>query len=222
MTGPLDRRDVLRLGAGAAAAAALAPVLAACSLDRGATPDRSVEGSGWGGQLLDPPFDKPDVTLTDMNGKPFPFRERTKGRLTILFFGYTHCPDVCPTYLNALASALDGIGSGPGSRPLVLFVGVDVARDTPEVMKTYLGNIDPSFLGLTGTEAAIGDAITALKMPPVLIYEAAPDGSYAVGHPAQVTVFSPDDEGHRIYPAVDTRPQQWAKDLPRLDQGEFR
>lgn len=218
--GGFSRRTAMALGAGGAMAA----VLSACGLGRASSPDRPavVESSSWGGTLLDPPFEKPDVTFTDMNGKSFPFKASTEGRLTVLFFGYTHCPDVCPTYLNSLASALDGIGTGAGSRPLVLFVGVDVARDTPAVMKTYLGNIDPEFVGLTGPETAIADAVSALKLPPVVIYEPNPDGTYEVGHPAQVTVFSPDNTAHRIYSAMDTRPQQWAKDLPRLDEGEFK
>lgn len=215
----MSRRHLLRLGGAAAAGL----TLAGCGIGRASTPDRAADpDAGWGGTLLDPPFDKPDVTFTDMNGKPFPFLERTEGKLTVLFFGYTHCPDQCPTFLNAIASGIDAIGTGPGSRPQVLFVGVDLDRDTAEVLKTYLGNIDSSFLGLIPTETALADALHTLSLPPVEIPEPDKDGNYEVGHPSQVTVFSPDNLGHRIYPAVDTRPRQWAEDLPRLDQGTFR
>lgn len=64
------------------------------------------------------------MTLTDLDGKPFPFRTATEGHLTILFFGFTICPDVCPVFLNSLASGRGLIGEGPGSEAQVLFVGV--------------------------------------------------------------------------------------------------
>jgi protein SCO1/2 len=217
---PWTRRRVLGLGAAVAAGAALG----GCSLERGSTADSSNEnsrGTKWAGTLLDPPFEKPDVTFTDVEGRPFPFRESTEGRLTLLFFGYTHCPDICPVYLNVLARARDAIGSGPGSKPQVLFVGVDVARDTPAVLKQYLERIDPTFTGLTGPEPAIADALTALKLPPVVIGEPKADGSYEVGHPSVGAVFTPDDVAHRIYP-FGVRQQDWVRDLPRLAQGDYK
>lgn len=214
-TGSWSRRRILGLGAAAAAAVALG----ACSLDRASAPDDpGGDDAGWGGTLLEPPFTKPDVTFTDFKGRPFPFLEATKGKLTVLFFGYTNCPDVCPVYLQTMARAREAIGTGPGSRPQVLFVGVDVARDTPAVLEAYLGKIDSTFIGLTGSETEIANAIAHLKMAPVVIGEPAADGSYVVGHPAQVTVFTHDDLCHRIYPS-DVRQQQWADDLPRLDKG---
>lgn len=218
--GSWDRRRFLASGLALAGAAALA----GCSLDRGSTPDTSAEPEqqgDWSGTLLDPPFEKPDLTFTDFDGKPFPFLEATEGQLTLLFFGYTHCPDVCPVTLSTLAQAREGVGSGPGSRPQVLFVGVDVARDTPAVLKEYLGNIDETFVGLTASEKVIAAAVRAVKGAPVLIEEADAEGEYAVGHPAQVTVYSPDDLGHRIYPSG-VRQADWVRDLPRLARGEFR
>ncbi len=215
-----SRRRFLASGLAVSGAAALA----GCGLGRASTPDNSAEPEAegnWAGTLLDPPFEKPDLTFTDFDGEPFPFREATAGQLTLLFFGYTNCPDVCPVTLNTLARAREGIGTGPGSRPQVLFVGVDVARDTPAVLKEYLGNIDETFTGLTASEKVIAAAVRAVKGAPVLIEEAAEDGTYAVGHPAQVTVYSPDDLGHRVYPAG-VRQADWARDLPRLAKGEFR
>lgn len=211
-----SRRRVLGLGVGAVAGA----VAAGCGLERQSKPERAASDD-WSGTLLEPPFEKPDVTLVDLDGNPFPFREATRGELTVLFFGFTNCPDVCPVYLHTMAGALEAIGSGPGSRPQVLFVGVDVARDTPEVMREYLGNIHPDFIGLTGPETAIADAVSALKMPPVVIGEPDADGNYDVGHPSQVSVFTRDDVAHRIYPS-DVRQAAWVRDLPRLDQGEWK
>jgi protein SCO1/2 len=165
--------------------------------------------------------------LVDLDGEPFPFIEKTEGQLTVLFFGYTNCPDVCPVFLQTMARAREGIATGPGSRPQVLFVGVDVARDTPEQMRRYLDRIDPTFTGLTGEESEIASLIEQLEMPPVVIEDPEPDGSYAVGHPARATVFTRDDLGHRIYPTgvqkdAGTRMEVWVRDLPRLDQGVWQ
>ncbi|CAN5892824.1 SCO family protein [soil metagenome] len=215
-----SRRRVLGLGAGFGVAA----VLGGCTnLSRGSATDNSRDPneSDWGGTLLEPPFDKPDVTFTDVDGNDFPFREATAGRLSVLFFGFINCPDICPVYLNTLASARAAIGSGAGSRPQVLFVGVDTARDTPEAMKEYLGAIDPTFIGLTAEDATIAEAIASLRMASVVLGEPAADGSYDVGHPSQITAFTADDVAHRIYPS-DVRQQQWVKDLPRLDQGQYQ
>lgn len=211
------------LGTGLAVAAGTA--LAACTnLDRGSSPDTSAEGEeegDFGGTLLEPPFAKPDLTFTDFEGKPFPFRESTAGQLTLLFFGYTHCPDVCPVTLNTIARATEAIGTGPGSKPMVTFVGVDVARDTPAVLKEYLGAIDDSFVGLTAPEHTIAEAVKAVKGAPVQIESPDADGNYAVGHPAQVTVYTPDGAGRRIYP-FGTRQSVWVRDLPRLAEGTYK
>jgi protein SCO1/2 len=212
----ISRRRLL--GAGAATGVALA--LGGCSLQKSSSVDSDTEdpNAAWGGTYLDPPFEKPDVTFTDIDGNPYPLREKTAGRLTALFFGYTSCPDVCPIYLNTLASARASIGSGPGSRPIVLFVGVDPARDEAK-MKDYLAGIDETFVGLLGTPETIEQAVGELSLgQPVLHEPETPGGPYLVDHPSTIVVFSPDDTAHRIYPA-DVRQEQWVKDLPRLDQG---
>ncbi|MBK6855478.1 MAG: SCO family protein [Microthrixaceae bacterium] len=219
----MTRRHLLEMGVGLTGLA-----LVGCSdLGRQSTPDRKDPNRGFGGTLLEPPFTKPDVTLADLDGKPFPFIEATDGQLTVLFFGYTNCPDICPVFLQTIARAREAIGAGPGSRPQVLFVGVDVARDTPEAMRKYLDRIDPTFVGLTGDPVEIDRLITELHMPPVVLEEPGPDGSYMVGHPATATVFSRDNLAHRIYPTgvsaeQGTRMEVWANDLPRLDEGTWK
>jgi protein SCO1/2 len=213
------RRSFLGLGASGVALA-----VAGCSLADSSSPDASAEEpteGGWSGQLVDPGLEKPDVIFTDLDGNPFPFREKTEGKLAVLFFGYTSCPDVCPIYLNTMARSLEAIGSGPGSDPMVLFVGVDVARDTPEQMRTYLDRIDPSFIGLTGPESVIAQANRELFLPPIQIEEADENGEYLVGHASKVFPFTSDDVAHRIYPS-DVRQQGWVEDLPRLAEGQYR
>jgi len=217
-----SRRRFLAATAATGAALVLPGALAACNIQKGASPEQKVDpDASWDGSvLIDPPYDKPDATFIDTDGNPYPLREKTAGRLGILFFGYTHCPDICPTYLGSLASALENLKSGPGSAPIVLFVGVDVARDTPEYMKRYLSKFDPSFIGLTAEEPVIAQAITDLKLPQPVIGEPDGNGDYEVGHPAHIVILSPDDLVHRMYPS-NTRQQQWVQDLPRLDSGLY-
>jgi protein SCO1 len=212
-----SRRQVL--GAGLAGAAALA--VAGCGgLSNSSTSQRVDPEAEFGGTLVDPPLEMPDVTLTTVDGEPFPLRERTEGKLTMLFFGFTNCPDVCPVYLNTLARARQSI-RGPGSRPTVLFVGIDVQRDTPEVLKTYLDRVDPTFIGLTGSERAIATANDSLTFAPIVIGEPDADGAYEVGHTSRAVAFTPDGHGRRLYDAF-TRQQVFMKDLPRLAKGQYR
>lgn len=205
---------------GLAAAGGAAAVLAACGSDSSSAPAEP-KPSAWGGELVEPGLEKPDVTLATTDGKPFDFREATDGQLTLLFFGFTNCPDQCPIWLSSVAMAKKQIGSGPGSDPQVLFVGVDVARDTPEVLDEYLGRIDPSFIGLTGTESAIAAANKALYFPAITIGSPDADGDYEVGHYGRAAAFSPDNLAHRLY-GYDVRPTDLARDLPLLANGTYK
>ena len=199
--------------------------LAACGLNRSSSPDpeRSPQSSdGWAGELVDPGMARPDVVFTDLDGRPFPFLERTEGELALLFFGYTSCPDVCPITLSTMARSLEAIGTGPGGDAMILFVGVDTERDTPELMRTYLDRLDPSFIGLTGTPEVIEDALGQLYLPPPVIGEPEADGSYLVVHSNKVFAFQADDGlAHRVYPGDQVRQQEWVRDLPRLAEGTY-
>ncbi|MCB1038772.1 MAG: SCO family protein [Acidimicrobiales bacterium] len=210
---------------GVAATGLAAVGLGACSLDRASTPDESKEeapSGAWAGELQDPPLERPDVTFTDMDGEPFPFLEKTEGKLSVLFFGYTNCPDVCPVFLTTFARAIEAIGTGPGSEAQLLFVGVDVQRDTPDQLKTFLSRINPTFIGLTGSEEVIAEANSAVFNPPIEIEEDTDgDGVYLVGHSSKVFPFTADGVGHRIYPS-DVRQQQLVRDLPLLSEGTYR
>lgn len=218
MTAPTwtRRRFLATTAAGTAATA----FLAACGSEQTPT-SAAKESSKWGGDLVDPGLAKPDVTLTTTDGKPFPFREATKGKLTLLFFGFTSCPDQCPIWLNSLARAREQIGSGPGSDPQVLFVGVDVQRDTPEMLDEYLARVDPTFIGLTGPESAIAAANKALYFPPITIGSPDATGNYEVGHYGKAVAFTPDNLGHRLY-GYDVRSTQLAHDLPLLAAGIYQ
>jgi len=98
-----------------------------------------------------------DFTLTDENGRPFRLSQ-LRGKVVLLFFGYTHCPDVCPTTMAKLARAAKLLGND-ADRVVTLFVSVDPGRDTPEVMKHYLDYFHLNSFGLTGTKDEIDEVV---------------------------------------------------------------
>ena len=137
--------------------------LGACSPDAG-----TGSGSVTGGKS---PFQGTDITgvdwgkdlqLTDHNGKRRSLAD-FHGKVVVLFFGYTHCPDVCPTELQVMAEALKQLGPR-GESITPVFISIDPERDTPEILKSYVENFDPRLVGLTGTPdetAAVAKAYRA-------------------------------------------------------------
>jgi Uncharacterized protein SCO1/SenC/PrrC, involved in biogenesis of respiratory and photosynthetic systems len=107
--------------------------------------------SGLAGPSLGQAIPKPDFTLTATDGSQFNFRQQTEGKITLLFFGYTHCPDVCPVHLANIAAALHTLGPEVQRKVEVVFVTTDPDRDTPEVIRAWLDKFDPKFVGLRGT-----------------------------------------------------------------------
>ena len=111
-------------------------------------------------QPMSAPLPRPDFTLTDTAGRPFAFSKATSGRLTLLFFGYTSCPDVCPAHLARLAAGLKALPPEQRDAVDVVFVGVDAERDTRERVRAWLDHFDPRFVGLTGSESRAGSVVT--------------------------------------------------------------
>src|ERR1700675_285945 len=107
------------------------------------------------GGLVAPPFQKPRFVLTDTSGAPFDFWKRTQGSVTLLFFGYTYCPDQCPMHMANIGAALKQVPAGIADQVQLVFVTTDPARDVPAVLRRWLDLFDHRFIGLTGTEAAI-------------------------------------------------------------------
>ncbi len=161
------------------------------------------------------PEPKPAFTLTDLDGRRYDFLAETAGRLTFLFFGYTHCPDICPVHLANLAAALARLPRADADRVRVVFVTTDPQRDTPERMKRWLGAFDPAFVGLTGSRAELEAAQRAAGVAPTVAQPAPGDTGYAVGHAAQVIAYGPDGNMRAQYP-FGTRQKDWAHDLPIL------
>ena len=174
----------------------------------------SDSGSGLRGTALGKPIAKPDVHLTDTSGRPYDLRAATAGRLTLLFFGYTNCPDVCPTTMADLAAALQQVGPAVRNRTTVVFVTSDPQRDTPEVLRRWLNSFDSTFVGLTGDLKSVYAAAAAAGVP-LEPPRRQPDGGYTVQHGAQVLAFAPDGAARMVYLAG-TPIADYAHDLPLL------
>jgi protein SCO1/2 len=125
--------------------------------------------------------------LVDQNGKPFGDAD-LKGKWHLVFFGYTHCPDACPTALNEMALALDRLGKARDAVGIV-FITVDPERDTPEVLKSYVESFDAPIVALTGTAEEVAQAAKAYRV----YYAKHPrsDGEYDMDHSAVVYVMDP-------------------------------
>lgn len=167
---------------------------------------------GW---VMDTPIPKPVLTLTDTDGEEFDLRAETDGYLTLLFFGYTLCPDICPVHMANLGAVFGNLVPEVRDRTKVVFVSTDPVRDTPERLRAWLDNFDPSFVGLRGSIDTINAALAKMLLPGVAVLPAEHGMEAMVGHPAAVIAFSPDGMARVRYP-FGVRQADWAHDLPLL------
>lgn len=149
---------------------------------------QSDPGGYRGGASLPEPYVMPNKTLTDTSGRPYNLSTSPSKPVTLLFFGYTHCPDVCIGVLSDVASALSRMPAGSRDQIQTLFVTTDPARDSEKAIKTYLGRFDPTFIGLTGEMSTI-KAIAQRVGVDIEGMNKLPGGGYEVGHSAQVIGF---------------------------------
>jgi protein SCO1 len=148
--------------------------------------------------------------LEDQNGKPVSDADM-KGRPFLVFFGFTHCPDICPTTLFEMSQIMRALGPD-ADRTGALFITVDPERDTPAVMKDYLSNFDPHLRGLTGDQGSINAAIKAYRVYAKKV--PLENGDYTMDHTA--VVYLMDKDGHFVAPFnVNRSPQAEAADLRR-------
>lgn len=149
-------------------------------------------------------------SLIDHNGKPLT-DENMKGHPFLVFFGFTHCPDVCPTTLFDVSEVLKQLGPGAGGAR-ALFVTVDPERDTPAIMKDYLSNFDPNLVGVTGSRDAIDKTLKAYRVYSKKVPTEASD--YTMDHTALVYLM--DKQGRFVAPfSLKRRPEEAAADLRR-------
>lgn len=196
-------------------AVSLAVVIAAAALFAGCGLSGETGGRALRGVKLAEAIPRPDFTLTDTHGQPFDFRAKTDDTVTLLFFGYLNCPDVCPVHMTNIATVMHGLPYDVTGHVRVVFITTDPARDTPEKLQAWLTNFDPSFIGLRGTAEQVKQIETAVKVAPAEPGLPDSSGAYEVGHAAQVIAFTRDDSAHIVYP-FGTRQADWAHDLPLL------
>src|SRR5260221_12701287 len=153
-----------------------------------------------------------DFRLNDATGKPRTLADY-RGKAVVIFFGYTNCPDFCPTTLAQLAEAMKQLGSD-ADRVQVLFVTVDPERDTPELLSNYVPAFYPRFIGLYGDAAATERTAKEFK----IVYQKQPGptpGTYTMDHSAGTYIFDP--QGRlRLYVSYGQGPDVFAHDLREL------
>lgn len=151
--------------------------------------DRSAGPTLAKATLIDPARPLPPLAFIDQNGQPFS-PEQLRGHWSILFFGFTSCPDVCPTTLALLAQVEQKLADMPTEqRPHIVLVSVDPKRDTPERLAQYVKSFSPTFTGITGEQDAIHEF--ALKMGVPVAISQQPGGNYTVDHSAAIFVVDP-------------------------------
>jgi protein SCO1 len=143
------------------------------------------------GTLITPSRELPDFSLIDQRGNVFG-TANLRGHWSMLFFGYTNCPDLCPTTLTTLAAMQKRLRAAKAAvLPQVIFVSVDAKRDTPAQMAKYVPYFDPEFIGLTAADQPSIEAV-AKKLGVSVIIQPASDGTYSVDHSGAIFVLNPD------------------------------
>lgn len=222
MPATCEHRKVTRRLAALAAVAALAT---ACSSATASSHDSTAAHSDVSLHGATPTSvqARPEFHLVDTSGAAYDFRAHTRGKVTLLYFGYTHCPDECPTSMADLASALRSVPPDVAQRVTVVFVTTDPWRDTRAVLRRWLDRFHPPlpFVGLTGTPAQIAGAEVTMGMP-ISSRQPAPKsygaGKYAVSHFAAVMVYDRKDRLATLYPSGQA-PTDIATDLKALVKG---
>ena len=144
------------------------------------------------------PYALPAATFTDTSGAAYRIPGSLRSPVTLVFFGYTHCPDVCTTVLADLAQALRRLDPAERAQVSVLFLTSDPSRDTPRAIRAYLDRFDPSFVGLTGSLSELERVATAVGVP-LEGTKPLPGGGYEVGHGAQVVGFDARHRGRVVW-----------------------
>ncbi|MEE4574538.1 SCO family protein [Pseudomonas alliivorans] len=173
-------------------------LVAVVALIMGLTINRVLSGKGPGDQtalidagviLLPQSRSLPSLSMSDQNGAPVAVDE-LKGKWTLVFFGYTYCPDICPTTLAQLRDIRTKLPQETVDNMRVVLVSVDPDRDTPQQLKQYLGYFDPRYIGLTAPVADIQKLASALSIPFIPADTSKP--GYTVDHSGNLALIGPD------------------------------
>jgi protein SCO1/2 len=205
---------------GGVAVAALS-LVTACSASGSDLADRStltaaMESDSLHGGVLRPPDAEPRLVLTDTAGTAYNVEQRDSGKVTLMYFGYTHCPDVCPTTMADIAEALRQSSPTVRRDVTVIFVTVDPHRDSAGVLRHWLDGFSSTFVGLRGSLHSVISAQGAAGLP---VSKVAANGK-AVEHSAEILAYTPDREAHVIYFEGPSTIEDLAHDLPILVSGK--
>jgi protein SCO1/2 len=178
------------------------------------------EGPVRGGQV-NPSIPKPSFTLPATDGTAFDFRAETDGFVTLLFFGYTSCPDICPLHMARIGAAMKELDTRVTERVKVVFVSTDPERDTPERIRNWLDAFHSDFIGIRGELDEINALISGIRFAPAR-REELEDGAYGVSHPSGVIAYTPDNQGRFLYlGGLGGSKEDWLHDLPILAFRDF-
>jgi len=219
----VPRRHRGRLLAATAAAALGAVTASGCASSSAATATGNsnpglvlINTSKYKGNIVAPVV-KPSGTLTADDGKPYNVKAMTKGVVTLLYFGYTHCPNLCPLTMSNTAVAIRELPQADQSKVRVLFVSVDPYRDTLARLRSWLGNYNPAFIGLRGTlkQVEAFEQQTGLPDGPEFSDGA---GQVQLDHATEMFAYSTDNVAHEAF-FPSTPPADMANDLKLLIAG---
>lgn len=199
---------------------ALAVVLAGCGGGSDASDGKPVahvsiqDDDGLNGVVLPKPYAVPDLTLKDAAGRPYDLATDAKKPLTLVFFGYTHCPDICQVVMANIASSLTRLDPAQRAKVQMEFVTTDPARDDSRTLRAYVDRFDPSFDGLTGDLPTIVRLGKAFDVP---IEKGAklPSGGYDVAHGTQIVGVLPDGRAPFVW-TEGTDPASLAQDITTI------
>jgi len=212
---------------GVARAGRLAVVLSAAALVAGcgsakhpspapsSSTTQTTAANGLRGLIPSPLPAKPEFMFPDTAGKAYDFDAATRGKLTYLFFGYTHCPDACPATMSDLAYAIRTQPAAVRRQIAVVFVSVDPRRDTERVIRTWLDHYNRGFVGVRGSLRQIGLLEHEVGIPTAVPVRDRGTVAYQVEHSSILFVYSPDDRAHVVY-AQGFKPADYAHDMPLL------
>lgn len=165
------------------------------------------------GVLIDPAQPAPPINLIDSNGEDFHL-EDYQGKVVLVFFGYTSCPDVCPSTLSDMKQVMAALGD-LADQVQVVFVTVDPERDTVEKLGSYVSLFDTRFLGLTGDEEALGQAWSGYGVYREVDTETQTAAGYLVNHSSRLYLINPEGKLALTY-SFGTQPEDIAKDIKHI------
>jgi protein SCO1/2 len=175
----------------------------------------SEEPAEFTGTRLDHPYQVPDTDLTDTAGEPYSLAADTDKPLTLVFFGYTSCPDYCPLVMNSISAALNRLDDDQRGQVDVVFVTTDPARDDEEALRSYLDGYGADFVGLTGRLSTIVDVAEPLHLY-VNDGKKLPSGGYDLGgHSTYTLGITEDDEAVALWDQ-ETTAVEFANDIETL------